>query len=181
MTTMRFLILTIALLPLMTFAQEGGTLQIGSASISYDRQSVVDTSVLYYKGTALVASTHDANNDGVIDGWLQYQDDFLTVEAHDTIGDGEPDAFVYLDQNEVVTTIEGSPSAWEKPDVVQFNPEGSDSSGSEASAAPDDLVGSLDAIKIPGGGLPFGTILVWLLILGGGGYWYYSKRKKELS
>lgn len=167
---MKKIFLLLLLLPVVALAQ-GGELEVGGETFLYDSIVEKDALSLYYQGETLVASTHE----GIT---LVYKDDQVVLEAHDTEGNGELDTFLTLDSNGEVVKIEGDGAeAFERPEIVELNELIANGGGSEA-AAQEDLVGSLDSIKIPGGGIPFGTIVLWLTIVGGG-YWFYRKKKAK--
>jgi len=171
---MRILIFTILLLPLMTFAQEGGILQIGGTSVNYTSQLEAEGAILYYQDDTLVASEHGGIS-------LVYENDKVVLEGHDTDGDGAPDTFLTLDQNEEIAEVEGlSADKFERVVTTDFDPGSSGIDSPSAAAQDADLVGSIDRITIPGGGLPwFVWLLVALLLAAGGGYWWYRTRKIE--
>lgn len=171
---MKKVIFAILLFPIFVFAQE--TLKVGERTVSYDARSETEVGVLYYQGDVLVASEHEAVT-------LVYENEQLVLEAHDTDGDGTLDAFVTFDADEAVVEIAGEgATVFERPEVKELAElmvaEGEGGAGSADAPAEEDLVGSLDSIKIPGQGIPMMTIILWLAIIGGG-YWYYRKRQEK--
>lgn len=167
---MKKIFLLLLLLPVVTIAQ-GGDLEVNGETFLYDSIVEKDTLSLYYQGETLVASTHE----GIT---LIYKNDQVVLEAHDTDKNGELDAFLTLDSNGEVMKIEGrGAEIFERPEIVEVDELIASGGGSEA-AAQEDLVGSLDSIKIPGGGVPLATIILWLAIIGGG-YWFYRKKKES--
>ncbi len=168
---MKLFLFTLLLLPVLTFAQEGGQVTIGDRTVAYDSSEVRDGNAYYFNGADLVASEHPGSA-------FVYVNDQAVLEAHDTTGDGSVDTFVSLDTNGQQTSVTGEGvDKFTKGEPTEFADLVAEKGGSEA-AAQDDLVGSLDRITIPGGGIPAWTYILWIVILGGG-YWLYKKRKNE--
>lgn len=176
MTRMRKLIFVLLLLPLVTLAQAGGELTVGEQTITYDSQVKSEAGVLYFLGDDLVASEQ-----GVVT--LVYENDEVVLEAHDTDGDGQLDAFIALDgQGEVVEITGDRADAFVRPEVVEFtdllkrSEEVGGGSGASTSSTDEDLVGDLDSITIP----RYHNYVQWALfiLLVGGGVWWYRKKKR---
>jgi hypothetical protein len=171
---MKYLFFSILLLPIVSFAQSSSELVVGEQSVSYDGTTTTDTGTLYYQENTLVASEHQ----GVT---LLYQDEQVTLEAHDTDGDGALDVFLTLGaEGEVVDTSGEGASMFERPETVEFAEFLASEGGGGFAAAPtaeEDLVGSLDSITIPSGA---GSWLVPVFILAAivAGWWYFRGRKK---
>ncbi len=175
-------ILFILLVPYVVLAEAPGTLEIGELTVVYEELTQIEGGELYYSADALVASAHDYDGNGAFDTWLTYNGEFLEFEAHDNTGDGAPDTFISVTKDGEVIGIEGEGAdRFKKPEIVDFSERVDTTGGGFAAAPPNDttdLVGSLDRVDIPGRGLPLGTILLWLLIIGAAGYWWYRRKNQ---
>ena len=167
---MKKIILTLLLLPLLTFAQAGGEFSVGGETIPYDITKQIESGVLFYSEDILVASEHGAV-------MFVYQNDKAILEAHDISGDGEYDTFLTIGATGEVTKMEGEGmSAFERPEPVEFADLLEASEG--AATIDDDLVGSLDSITIPGSGnaIWFPIFLVVAIVTG---WWYFRGKNKD--
>lgn len=162
------------LVPVLSFAQDGGELLAGEQMVVYDNATTTDAGTLFYQDNNLVASEHQ----GVT---LLYQDDQVTLEAHDMNGDGALDAFLTLNaEGEVVDITGEGASVFERPDTVEFAELLAREGGAGEASATDeeeDLVGSLDSITIPDGAGSW-LVPVFILVTIVAGWWYFKGRKK---
>jgi len=109
---MKKIFLTILLLPLVSLAQ-AGNLVVGDKNVAYDSVSEKEVATLYYQGETLVAS----ESDGVV---VVYENDQVVLEAHDTDGDGELDAFLTLgNDGEVMKTEGDGAEVFRRPETVE--------------------------------------------------------------
>lgn len=173
---MRFILLTILFFPSIALASIAGEVTVGDRVVAHDSFYIEPNGAQsFYQDGVLVITTHDLDQNDVLDLWLVYESDQVVYEGHDTDGNGEPDLFITLGDNEVITEQTGTKvPAWKRPDIVEF----SDliiTTENEEKDASSDLVGSLDRITIPHGGLPWVTIVLWLGVFGAG-FWWYKKR-----
>jgi len=161
---MKNIFFILLLLPLITFAQERGSLTIGKITVSYDRMEQSDDTTYYFIDDTLIASEHGNAS-------FLYKNDQATFEAHDTNGDGELDAFLRLDSDAMVTEITGEgASVFERNEPKEF-----ESKSFSSNQDNDDLVGDLSSIKIP---KYYNWKLYGLIVLLiGGGTWWYRKKK----
>jgi hypothetical protein len=163
---MRFLLLTILLLPAIVSAQ-GESLIVGDRTIQYDNVHEGETAKLFYQGETMVASEH-------ADITIVYENDRAVLQAFDTDDDGTLDAFVELDNEANIESVTGpGADTFARPETVEF-----EASLESDETDEEDLVGSLDSITIPRHGLPWFLILL-LLVIGGFGYWYLKLKKQN--
>ncbi len=111
------LALSLLFMATTALAQEkdsAGSVQLGEYEVEFDQsfeEDIDDDGVaeltLYYKDNVLVASAEDTNQDGQPDFWLRYTPDwYADMEVRDSDFDGEPDEFVYMDENEQILDVE---------------------------------------------------------------------------
>ena len=167
---MKKILFALLLLPLLTFAQEGGELTIGERTVAYTNSTENELGTYYYADDSLVASVHEKVS-------LVYENDIAVLEAHDTNGDGTLDAFLSLDSEGEVTEMTGEgASIFERPETVEFaDLMAADGGGSEVSDSDEDLVGDLDSITIPGNHNY--TFYIFTVIFIGVAYWWYRRKK----
>lgn len=165
---MKKIILILALIPILTFA-ESGVLTLGKETVSYDAVFSTETGTLYYTGDTLVASEHKKVT-------ILYKNDLPILEAHDTNNDGVADTFITLDSdgNTIDTTGPGA-DTFIRPETVEFSTLIADKNTDYTDASEEDLVGSLDSITIPR--YRNFTLYVIILLLLTGGYYWYRRRK----
>lgn len=174
---MRYILLTILFFPSIALASIAGEVTVGDRVITHDSFYIEPNGVQsFYQGGVLVVTTHDLDQNDVLDLWLVYESDQVVYEGHDSDGNGEPDRFIALDTGEIVVAQTGTIAVeWERPEIVEF-PDLIAATESEEIDASSDLVGSLDRITIPHNDLPWITVILWLGVFGGG-FWWYKKRK----
>ncbi|MFO8010831.1 MAG: hypothetical protein R6U89_08485 [Dehalococcoidia bacterium] len=90
------------------------SIQLGEYQVEYDEYALDDFDgdglaelTLYYSEGILVASAEDTNADGEPDFWLRYTPDwYADMEIRDRDFDGEPDVFIFMDENERILNVE---------------------------------------------------------------------------
>ena len=168
---MKKIFFTILLLPLLSFAQEGGEITIGEQTVVYDQMEVTEAATYYYSENNLVASEHGAIS-------FVYENDAAVLEAHDTDGDGTLDAFIKLsaDAQEVEVTGAGA-NAFQTEEPVEFADLVAERGGSEAAAPTDSLVENIDAIKIPS--YHNWKLYIITVIFIAAAYWWHRRKNKK--
>lgn len=160
----------------LVYAQESQTITVGSESISYtETYNDLPNTTSYYNGDELILTEYDEDQNGAPDVWVLYKPNFLVEqEMRDSDGDGKPDIYYDLDQNENVIRAGGE--GYEKytavptPDVT----ENTTSGGNEVEV---DYAGDLtDIEKLAGEGSNWWVWVLGMLLISVGGYIWVKKK-----